>query len=116
MKLLATFLCMFVALFLIGWIGLQIKPSSFMPYPEKTPALKTIPIPAGLPAPVERFYRAAYGDEIPMIESVVIKGRAAIAPFGMKLPARFLFVHEAGRGYRHYIEATWFGLPIMKGN
>jgi hypothetical protein len=32
------------------------------------------------------------------------------------MPARFIFVHEAGRGYRHYIESTWFGMPIMKVN
>jgi hypothetical protein len=46
----------------------------------------------------------------------VIKGRATISPFGVKLPARFIFVHDAGQGYRHYIEATWYGLPIMKVN
>jgi hypothetical protein len=51
-----------------------------------------------------------------VIDTVVIKGRASISPFGFKLPARFLFVHNAGRDYRHYIEATWFGLPIMKVN
>ena len=42
--------------------------------------------------------------------------RSVIAPFGVKLPARFLFVHNAGRDYRHYIEATWFGIPLMKVN
>jgi hypothetical protein len=87
-----------------------------LPYAEKTPALKTVPLPSGLPAPVARFYKTVYGDEIPVIETVVIKGRAIIAPFGVKLPARFLFVHNAGRDYRHYIEATWFGIPIMKVN
>jgi hypothetical protein len=46
----------------------------------------------------------------------VIKGRASISPFGVRLPARFLFVHNAGRDYRHYIEATWFRMPIVKVN
>jgi hypothetical protein len=32
------------------------------------------------------------------------------------MPARFVFIHVAGRHYRHYIEATWFGLPFMKVN
>ena len=32
------------------------------------------------------------------------------------MPARFIFVHNAGKNYRHYIEATWFGLPFMKIN
>jgi hypothetical protein len=73
-------------------------------------------LPEGLPAPVERFYRTAYGDEIPVIETAVVKGRAVLRPFGPKMPARFIFVHNAGKDYRHYIEATWFGLPIMRVN
>ncbi len=103
-----------VGLFLLGWLGLQVKPAAFSPYPDGTPALETISVPEGLPAPVERFYRAVYGDEIPAIESAVFQGRAWISPFGVRLPARFVFVHNAGKDYRHYIEATWFGLPVMK--
>jgi hypothetical protein len=97
-------------------LGLQVKPKSFPPYAERTAELKTVPLPAGLPAPVERFYRKVYGGSIPVIETAVIKGQAVISPFGVKLPARFIFVHNAGKDYRHYIEATWFGLPIMKVN
>jgi hypothetical protein len=116
MKLLLILLSIVAALVFLGWLGLQIKPKSFLPYPEKTPALKTIPLPAGLPAPVERFYKTVYGDQIPIIQTAVIKGRAFISPFGVKLPARFLFVHNTGKDYRHYIEATWFGMPLMKVN
>jgi hypothetical protein len=65
---------------------------------------------------VERFYKTVYGDNIPVVDTVVIKGQARISPFGVKMPARFIFVHNAGRDYRHYIEATWFGIPIMKVN
>jgi hypothetical protein len=116
MKTLLIILCILVALFFLGWLGFQIKPRSFSAYPENMPELDTIPLPAGLPAPVERFYKTVYGNEIPVIDSVVIKGRAVIAPFGVAMPARFIFVHNAGRDYRHYIEATWFGLPLMKVN
>ena len=116
MKILLIILCIAAVLLFLGWLGLQVKPKAFLPFPEKTPPLKTIPLPAGLPAPVERFYRTVYGDEIPVIETVVIKGRADISPFGVKFPARFLFVHNAGKDYRHYIEATWFGIPFMKVN
>src|SRR5687768_10505398 len=114
MKLFLIITAVLIAIVLLGWLGLKVKPAPFSPYPEKAPALKTIPLPVGLPAPVERFYKTVYGDEIPVIESAVLKGRAVIAPFGVKMPARFVFVHEAGKGYRHYIEATWFGIPIMK--
>ena len=116
MKILLIILCIAAVLLFLGWLGLQVKPKAFLPFPEKTPSLQTVPLPAGLPAPVERFYRTVYGDEIPVIETVVIKGRAHISPFGVKFPARFLFVHNAGKDYRHYIEATWFGIPFMKVN
>lgn len=116
MKILLIVISILAGLIFLGWLGLKIKPAPFSPYPETAPALRTMPLPAGLPAPVERFYKTVYGDEIPVIESAVMKGRAFIAPFGVRMPARFVFVHEAGKGYRHYIEATWFGMPIMKVN
>ncbi len=116
MKTLIIIICILAALLFLGWLGFQVKPKSFEPYPENTPELKTVPLPSGLPAPVERFYKTVYGDNIPVIDEVVIKGRAKISPFGVKMPARFIFVHNAGKDYRHYIEATWFGIPIMKVN
>lgn len=114
MKIILMIAGVLAAILLIGWLGLLIKPAPFQPHPEQTPPLETLPLPAGLPAPVERFYKTVYADEIPVIETVVIKGRANISPFGVMLPARFIFVHNAGKDYRHYIEATWFGLPVMK--
>jgi hypothetical protein len=99
------------------WIGLQIKPAAFPDYPDDADAPETMPLPAGLPAPVEHFYRVVYGDRIPIIKTAVITGRAEMRPFGpVYLPARFRFTHEAGKGYRHYIEATLFGLPVFKVN
>ena len=116
MKIILIIASIFAALFLLGWLGLQIKPAPFQPYPEQPPELEFIPLPDGLPAPVERFYKTVYGDKIPVIETAVIEGRAVLSPFGVKLPSRFVFVHNAGKDYRHYIESTWFGLPIMKVN
>jgi hypothetical protein len=116
MKTILIITSILAALFLFVWLGLKLKPAPFSPHPEGTPPLETVPLPAGLPVPVERFYKTVYGDEIPVIETAVVKGRANISPFGVKLPARFIFVHNAGKDYRHYFEATWFGLPIMKVN
>ena len=102
---------------LLLWLGLQIKPAAFPAYPERTPALETIPLPEGLPAPVERFYRKLYGDRIPVITSAVLTGRASLRPFcPFFLPSRIRFVYQAGQGYRHYIESTLFGVPIMRVN
>lgn len=100
-----------------GWLGLQVRPQPFPAYPDKSPTLQMVPVPEGLPAPVERYYRTVYGESVPVVESAVIQGRAVIRPImNISLPARFVFVHEAGKNYRHYIEATWFGIPLMKVN
>ncbi|MBE2223296.1 MAG: hypothetical protein IAF02_17280 [Anaerolineae bacterium] len=116
MKIIITIAIVLLVLFEIGWLGLRVKPKAFAAYPGQTPTLQTMPLPANLPAPVARYYRQLYGDEIPIINSAVVSGRATMRPFGFALPARFRFTHEAGQGYRHYIEATWFGIPIMKVN
>ena len=102
----------------LGWLGLQVKPAPFPAISGTSAALQTIPLPSGLPAPVERFYRLTYGERIPVITSAIITGRATIRPVagGPTFPARFRFIHQAGHNYRHYIEATWFGLPILRVN
>jgi len=57
-----------------------------------------------------------YGDTVPVIESAVISGRGSMRVKGITFPARFRFTHITGQDYRHYIEATIFGLPLMKVN
>jgi hypothetical protein len=86
----------------IGWLGLQVQPKPFPAYPEQTPAMKTVELPADLPAPVARYYETIIGDRMPVIESAVISGRGTL--------------RIKGQGYRHYIEATIFGYPVMKVN
>lgn len=121
MKTMRTLLLIFISsIIIIGLLlllGLVTQPKSFPSYPEKSQQLKTVALPTGLPKPVERFYRAIYGENIPVIETVVLQGRATMKPFlNIAIPARFVFVHIAGKDYRHYFEATLFGLPIMKIN
>jgi hypothetical protein len=107
-----------VLLLLLGlaWVGLHVRPKPFPPYPEQTPALQTVDLPTDLPAPVSRFYETIFGDQVPVIESAVITGRGHLRFMGITFPARLRFTHEAGQGYRHYIEATVFGFPLMKVN
>lgn len=121
MKTMRTLLLIFISsIIIIGLLlllGLVTQPKSFPSYPEKSQQLKTVALPTGLPKPVERFYRAIYGENIPVIETVVLQGRATMKPFlNIAIPARFVFVHNAGKDYRHYFEATLFGIPIMKIN
>jgi len=116
-NILVTLTCIVISVGLLGWLGLQIQPQSFSAYPEQALQLETVPLPSGLPAPVDRFYRTIYGDDIPVIESVVIQGRGSMKPFmNIPVPTRFVFVHDTGKNYRHYFEATLFGIPLMKVN
>ena len=110
-----TILLIIVALPLIGWLGLQIKPKPFAAYAEESVELKTVPVPAGLPSPVERFYRTVYGENIPVIETAVVSGRGFMRLAGLHVPIRFQFVHEVGQNCRHDIDLTFFGFPVMKG-
>jgi hypothetical protein len=115
MTVFITIFAIVVFLLGLGWVGLLVKPESFPLYPQGT-KLETTALPQNLPAPVERFYQKIYGDQIPVIHSAVVTGRATMRIMGITFPARFRFTHEAGQNYRHYIETTWFGFPIMKVN
>jgi hypothetical protein len=105
-----------VALIYAGRLGLRVRPSPFPSFGGRQPAWETRPLPPGLPPPVERFYRRLYGESVPVIRSAVITGSARMRLGGISFPGRFRFTHDAGRGYRHYIEATFFGLPLLKVN
>lgn len=107
------------AIFGLGWAALLVKPAPFPPVSEAAKPPATVPLPTGLPTPVEKFYRMQFGDQVPVINTAVISGRGTmrLPPlFNLTLPVRFRFTHEAGRNYRHYIEATLFGLPVLKVN
>jgi hypothetical protein len=110
-----------VALILLVLIGLRIQPRSFPAYPGAPGPIDYTPLPEGLPAPVVRFYRAVYGEEVetrgvPLITSAVITGRASLRLGPVTMPGRFRFTHVAGQDYRHYIETTFFGIPIFRVN
>ena len=116
MKPFLIILAVLAALVLIAWLGLRVKPKTFTQPVLAQGEVQTIPLPQGLPEPVERFYRTVYGDQIPVIETVVITGQGRMRPFGVWLPARFVMIHNAGHDYRHYFEATFFGMPFLKVN
>ncbi len=105
-----------VVLFIIGWLGLTIKPRPFAKKKFSQTETTTISLPEGLPSPVEKLYKTVYGEQIPVIETVVITGRGRMRPFGIWLPVRFIMVHQAGKNYRHYFETTFFGIPFLKIN
>lgn len=107
-----------VVLVALLWLGLHVKPAPLAAFSQMPGAVETVLLPEGLPAPVERFYRQVYGDRVPVITSAVLSGRATLRPVMAfpAFPSRFRFTHLAGQDYRHYLEITLFGQPLIKGN
>ena len=95
------------------WLGLRVQPA-----PLPTPSFSGAPtpvvaLPQDLPPPVERFYRALYGDEVPVVDTLVVSGRGTMRVAGITFPCRYRFSHLTGRAYRHDIETTLFGAPVL---
>ena len=99
MRFVLIVIAVLLALIALVVIGLQIKPAPFTAFAQTSAKLETVPLPSGLPAPVERFYRKIYGDNSPIITSAVITGRATLRIAGIQFPARFRFIHAAGHDY-----------------
>ena len=104
------------ALAALVWVGLHVKPKSFPRFAERTPELETVPLREDLPAPVAGFYQRIYGERVPVITSAVVTGPATLRIRGITFPGRIRFTYEAGEGYHHYLETTFFGLPLMRVN
>ncbi len=118
MRMLIRILVIVVSFFVLmlagGWLGLQVKASSF-PVIVSADSPRMIPIPEGLPAPVERFAQAVFGDSLPEVQSAMVQGRAQLAPTGMPMPTRFRFYYDAVRNsHYHDIQVTWFNLTFMR--
>lgn len=96
--------------------GFRVPPAPFTAYHAPAAPVTTVRLPTGLPAPVERFYRQAYGEAIPVYTSAVMSGRGTIRFMGITMPGRLRFTHVTGHDYRHYMEATFYGFPIFKVN
>lgn len=98
----------------IAWAGLRVRPAPFPPEVAAASAPERVPLPAGLPAPVARFYRDLYGETVPVPASAVLSGEATLRLRGVTVPARWRFVHDVGDAYRHEIDVTWFGRPVLR--
>ncbi|MFN8451392.1 MAG: DUF6544 family protein [Anaerolineae bacterium] len=98
------------------WLGLRVKPTPFPAYAGQTALVESVPLPDNLPVPVARYFKAAVGDRIPVVHSAVISGTGSLKFQGVTFHSRWRFIHDAGYGYRHYIETTLFGMPLLKVN
>ncbi len=114
LPLLLVIVALIFGLLAVGWLGLQVRAPRFPAVPSG-PAPRTVPLPADLPAPVQRFARALFGDQLPEVKSAMILGRARLAPTGLPMPTRFRFYYDAARSsHYHDIQVTWFGLTFLR--
>ncbi|HYF94818.1 MAG TPA: DUF6544 family protein [Symbiobacteriaceae bacterium] len=113
LRVIITIICIAVLLFGVGYWGFHVEPKPYDPFPGSTPNLSTVPLPSGLPAPVERFYRTTVGDRIPVIETGASSLHGEMRMFGLRLPLRLRAVQQVGQGYYQIIEPTFFGRPMV---
>lgn len=97
----------------VGWAGLHVPPANLATSYDAQRELGTVAVPDGLPAPVQRYFAVAFGEQVPRTESVVVTGRAR-ANFGIWVPLRYRLVHRPGYAFERDMEVTWFGLPVLK--
>lgn len=105
-------------LFLV-WLGLKVRPKSFPAFTKPKQFMESSSLPDKLPIPVEKFYQKIFAETVPLIKSAVVKGRGRLripSKSGISFPARFFFIHKAGKEYRHFIQATFFGFPLLTVN
>ena len=97
----------------LGWGGLQVAANSYDIADVETRDFGSVDLPEDLPAPVARYMQAVFVEDAPRVESALIFGRLDMRLNGLAVPGRFKIYHNAGTAYYHYLQATWFGRPIM---
>lgn len=102
----------------VGWLGLRIPPRPLAP-PRAIPApAGEVDLPAGLPAPVARYYRVlgAGGPRVPRVETFALWGRARMRVIPLlPLPVAFWSEHRVGWSGLQLLAVTWFRLPVLRG-
>lgn len=116
MKTIIVIGAILAGLIFIGWLGTQIQPGSFPAAQVESSLEESISFPEDLPQPVQRYFRTVSGTELPLVNSTVVSGRGTMRVNGITLPVRWRFSYRAGEDYRHTIEATWFGIPVLRVN
>ncbi len=98
------------------WLGLRVRPAPLPSTSLGGEPTKVVPPLEELPAPVRRFYRTLYGEMIPVVDTIIVSGRGTMRIQGITFPSRYRFSHVTGEAYRHYIETTVFGAPLLSVN
>jgi hypothetical protein len=117
MKYLTWTLAALGGLVLMAFVGLSVKPGQFpAPATPATPKpVRLVPIPAGLPAPVDRWFRAEFPAGLPVYDTVVMQGTGIMRIAGIGLPFRHRVELRPGRGFYRKMDLTWFNIAFLHG-
>lgn len=106
-----------VALGALVWTGFRVRPRRRGGLSAPVDA-GTVRLPADLPPPVHRFYRAigAEGPEVARVRTLALWGRAWMRRRPLPwLPVSFWSEHNVGWSGLQRLAVTWFGLPVLRG-
>ena len=105
-----------ITLFVIGIVGILIPDRALRIENLKPRDLGTFRLSDSLPAPTRDYYLAAIGQELPIIDSALLWGRAKIKLAGFRIPIRWKQYFKAGKSFQWLAEITWFGITIFKAD
>lgn len=117
MKYAAWILAALGGLVLVGWLGLQVRPARVpaLTSSRSSAPVRVVPIPTGLPAPVERWYRADYPQGLPVYDSLAMGGTGVMRIGPLSLPFRHRVEVRPGEGFYRTMDITWFGFRVLRG-
>ena len=105
-----------LAAVLVG--GLFVKPARFPKPAGATDAARParlVPIPDGLPAPVDRWLRTDFPDGAPVYDTAVMQGLGVMRIGPLPLPFRHRVEYRPGEGFVRRMDLTWYGVPVLHG-
>jgi len=104
--------------------GLLVRPGRF-PAPREaadTPGsavvggkVRRVPVPDGLPAPVDRWLRADFPNGAPAYDTAYMRGRGVMRIGPLELPFRHRVEYRPGAGFVRQMDLTWYGIAVLHG-
>lgn len=74
-----------------------------------------VAVPDGLPDPVDRWLRSSYPDGVPLVDSLVMRGRGVMRIGSIPVPMRHTIEIHPGEGFVRRMDLTWYGIAFAHG-
>lgn len=105
-----------IVLLIAGIVGIFVPDRAHRFENLKPRDLGTFRLPDNLPAPIRDYYITAVGQDLPIIESALLWGRAKIKLGGIWIPIRWKQYFRAGKSFQWLAEITWFGITVFRAD